>query len=68
MISGHDRTDKRPAWPTDRQAEVLYPGEVSCSYLQQIVVQREETVETIDGMLGGLNLNVPVRHAPEVFK
>ena len=67
----YDRTDKLPAWPTDRQAEVLYPGELSCSYLQQIVVQREETVETIAGMFKGLHLNldsVPVRHAPEVFK
>ena len=64
----HGRTGKLPSWPTDRQAEVLYPGELSCSYLQRIDVQREETAETIHGMLGGLNLDVPVCHAPEVFE
>ena len=64
----HDRRGKEPAWPTDRQAEVLYPGELSCKYLQRIDVQQEETEDKIHGMLGGLRLNVPVRHAPEVFE
>ena len=64
----HDRIDKRPAWPTDRQAEVLYPGELSCDYLQRIDVQMEDVVDMISGALGGLNLSVPVRHAPEVFE
>lgn len=65
-----DRVGKLPAWPTDRQAEVLYPGELSCTHLQRIDVQTEETIDSIYGMLGGLNssLNVPVRYAPEVFK
>lgn len=66
----HDRRDKLPAWPTDRQAEVLYPGELSCTHLQRIDVQMEETIDSIHGMLGGLNLNVsvPVCHTPEVFR
>ena len=64
----HDRKGKKPAWPTDRQAEVLYPGKLSCEYLQRIDVQQEETVDSIHGMLGGLGLDVPVRHAPEVFE
>ena len=64
----HDRRGKEPAWPTDRQAEVLYPGELSCEYLRRIDVQQEETEDSIHGMLGGLGLNVPVRHAPEVFE
>ncbi len=64
----HNRADKQSAWPTDRQAEVLYPGELSCDHLQRIDVQLEETVDTIHGALGGLNLNLPVRHAPEVFQ
>ncbi len=65
----HDRHNKQPDWPTDRQAEVLYPGELSCDHLQRIDVQREETIDTIHGMLGGLNLeHVPVRYAPEVFE
>ena len=64
----HNRRGKEPAWPTDRQAEVLYPGELSCNYLQRIDVQKEETEDSIHGMLGGLGLSVPVRHAPEVFE
>ena len=63
----HDRTDKEDAWPTDRQAEVLYPGEVSCEHLQRIDVQVEQTLETIDGAMGALGTNVPVCYAPEVF-
>ena len=63
----HRRDDKLPAWATDRQAEVLYPGELSCKYLQRIDVQLEEAVDSIHGVLGGLSLNVSVRHAPEVF-
>ena len=64
----HDRIGKEPAWPTDRQAEVLYPGELSCTCLQRIDVQQEETEDLIHGMLGGLGLSVSVRHAPEVFE
>lgn len=64
----HDRTSKLAAWPTDRQAEVLYPGEVSCVNLQRIDVQQERSLETIEGMLGGLGLNIPIRYAPEVFE
>ena len=64
----HDRRGKEPAWPTDRQAEVLYPGELSCTWLQRIDVQREETEDDIHGMLGALGLSVPVRHAPEIFE
>ena len=64
----YDRTDKPEAWPTDRQAEVLYPGELSCDDLQRIDVQMEDSLETIHGILGGLNASVPVCLAPEVFK
>ena len=64
----HDRTGKQANWPTDRQAEVLYPGELPRTYLHRIDVQLGETEETIHGMLAGLDLDVPVRHAPEVFE
>ena len=64
----HTRVDKLDAWPTDRQAEVLYPGELSCDHLQRIYVQLEESLDTIHGVLGGLNVNVPVSLAPEVFE
>ena len=63
----HDRAGKPSDWPTDRQAEVLYPVELPCGYLRRIDVQREEVTETIHSMLAALGLNVPVRHAPEVF-
>ena len=64
----HDRDGKQTTWPTDRQAEVLYPGELSCDYLHRIDVQREDTIDTIHGMLAGLYVTVAVRHAPEVFR
>ena len=64
----HNRVGKQCCWPTDRQAEVLYPGELSCDHLQRIEVQLEETLDTIHGALGGFNLNLAVCHAPEVFQ
>lgn len=64
----YTRTGKQSAWPTDRQAEVLYPGKLSCDHLQRIDVQMEKTVDTIHGMLGALTLEVDVSHAPEIFK
>lgn len=64
----HNRTNKQSAWPTDRQAEVLYPGELSLSYLQRIDVQMVESQDTIHGNLKVFDIDVPVRHAPEVFE
>ncbi len=66
----HDRKDKMAAWPTDRQAEVLYPSELSCDYLQRITVQTEDAVDTIHGIFGGLphSREVPVIHDPEAFR
>ena len=64
----HRRTNKLDAWPTDRQAEVLYPGELSCVNLQRIDVQMEESVDTIHGILSALGKEISVRHAPEVFE
>ena len=64
----HDRSDKRANWPTNRQAEVLYPGELSTDYLQRIDVQLEEKVDTVNAILDVLGMDVPVRYAPEVFR
>ena len=67
----HRRDGKQPNWPTDRQAEVLYPGELPCMFLQRVDVQSEQTVDTITGALAGLGLGadtIAVRHAPEVFE
>ena len=64
----HDRGGKSDCWPTDRQAEVLYPGELSCRHLLRIDVQLAETTDALAGILDGLHLEVPVRRAPEVFQ
>ena len=67
----HRRDGKGPNWPTDRQAEVLYPGELPCTFLHRVDVQAEQTVDTITGALAGLGLGsdtIAVRHAPEVFR
>ena len=63
-----NREGKLDSWPTDRQAEVLYPGEVSWANLQRIDVQLEQSLETIHGAMGALGASVPIRHAPEVFE
>ena len=63
-----NREGKLDAWPTDRQAEVLYLGAVSCAHLQRIDVRLEQSLETIDGAMGVLDARVPIRHAPEVFE
>lgn len=64
----HTREGLQSHFTTDRQAEVLYPGELSIRYLQRIDVQVEAIVDDIEGALGGLGLSVPVRFAPEVFE
>ena len=65
----HGREGKQAAWTTDRQAEVLYPGELSCDYLQRIDVQTAASVDSVHGVLGGLRREgLAVRHAPEVFE
>ena len=66
--SVHGREGKLSAWPTDLQAEVLYPGELSCDHLQRIDVQKEESLDRIYGILAGLSTEVLIRHAPEVFE
>ena len=63
----HNRIGALPAWPTDRQAEVLYPGELSCAHLQRIDVQVEESVDTIHGILSTFDIDTRVCHRPEAF-
>ena len=64
----HKRTKNLDSWPTDRQAEVLYPGKLSCVNLQRIDVQMEESMDTIHGILSALVREISVRHVPEVFE
>ena len=63
---------RSPACPshctTDRQAEVLYPFELSISYLQRIYVQTEEGLDNVEGALGATDIDVPAQLAPEVFQ
>ena len=66
--SVHDRIGTPENWTTERQAEVLYPGMLSCEYLQRIDVQLEESLDRVYGILGGLDLDFDVSHAPEVFR
>jgi hypothetical protein len=66
--SRHTRAGLPDHFTTDRQAEVLYPGEVDVQYLQRIDVQVEEALDDVHGALGALDHRVPVRHAPEVFE
>jgi hypothetical protein len=54
--------------PTDRTAEVLYPGQLALGELQIIYVQVEEALDDIAGALGVLGRNVQTRWAPEVFR
>ena len=65
----HNRDGKQAAWTTDRQAEVLYTGELSCKHLLGIDVQTSDAFESIHGALGSFELEgVKVCLAPEVFK
>lgn len=66
--SQHTRDGKPDHFTTDRQAEVLYPGEIDVEFLQRIDVQAEHALDDVHGVLGGLGHRVPVRHAPEVFE
>jgi hypothetical protein len=67
--SSHHRTATFPdPFPTDRQAEVLYPGELSMDYLTGISVQVESALDDVHGALGAFDMDFPVRLAPEVFE
>lgn len=64
----HSRVGLSRLLTTDRQAEVLYPGELGLARLQRIDVQVDEAVDDIEGALGALGMRLPVRLAPEVFE
>lgn len=57
-------------WTTDRQAEVLYPGQLSLDRLQRIYVREEHHADEISGWFASFFKATPVRVvcAPEVFK
>ncbi|MFJ3377702.1 DarT ssDNA thymidine ADP-ribosyltransferase family protein [Pseudomonas sp. NPDC086112] len=63
------RPDSYPAHlPTCRQAEVLYPKEVSTEYLQQIYVRSESEIDELMGQMAiTSHPNIPIQVAPELF-
>lgn len=55
------RYDEMPShYPTCRQAEVLYPRELSNDYLQRIYVQKEEDTDQTSQIFAGLNCSFEV--------
>jgi hypothetical protein len=54
--------------PTHRQAEVLYPGELSLDHLIRIDAQVETGLDDLNGALGALDCSYETRLAPEVFE
>jgi hypothetical protein len=73
-VASHHRTICRTSenlddhCPTDRWAEVLYPGELSLDHLRKIYVDKEEMVEHVEGILAVVDRNAPVEYQPEVFR
>jgi hypothetical protein len=61
--------DHPAAWPTDRQAEALYPNKLGLDRLQQIYVRDENHIDSVYGMFAGVSSVNPVRIlcSPEVF-
>ncbi|MCX4856653.1 DarT ssDNA thymidine ADP-ribosyltransferase family protein [Streptomyces canus] len=59
-----------PNWTTDRQAEVLYPAQLSLTELQRIYVREEHHADDISGWFASFpkTTPVPVVCAPEVFR
>jgi len=54
--------------PTDYQAEVLYPGELSLDYLQHAYVSEEEHLDAIAGMCGMVTRDpIPCAVAAQYF-
>lgn len=56
-------------FPTCRQAEVLYPGELSTEYLQRVYVATGEDHDDICGQCAGVcHPDIEVHVLPEIFK
>lgn len=64
------RTPNLPAnWTTDRQAEVLYPRELSTKHLLKIYVRNQEDEDSVAGLLGSLGQTaIPLLVAPDLFE
>jgi hypothetical protein len=63
------RSESHPMnWPTDRQAEVLYPGDLALDHLQRIDVQNDLALDDVNGIRGALNIRVPARVEEGTFR
>ncbi|MEX5709572.1 DarT ssDNA thymidine ADP-ribosyltransferase family protein [Parafrankia sp. FMc6] len=63
--------DHNQNWPTDRQAEVLYPGELYLDRLDSIYVSCDEDADEVHAIWAGATpgwTTAPVKVAPEVFQ
>lgn len=56
-----------PNYPTDIQAEVLYPGALSLKYLLKIYVKDSESKSLVDAQLMTLHQQHEVIISPEIF-
>jgi hypothetical protein len=64
------RDSKTPAaFPTCMQAEVLYPGELSSSFLRKVYVACDEDSDEVYGQFAAMGLDqLVVTVSPEVFQ
>ncbi|MGC5288984.1 DarT ssDNA thymidine ADP-ribosyltransferase family protein [Micromonospora sp. DT231] len=72
-ITKRSPSTHQPNWPTDRQAEVLYPRPLGLDSLRTLYVRDGEHVDEIHGMIAGIpdaaNLDrIKIECRPEVFE
>jgi hypothetical protein len=54
--------------PTDRRAEVMYPGQLTLETLNVIYARNEDTLDNLSGAIGALNLSVRTEWRPAAFR
>lgn len=59
---------KQPSQPTDNQAEVLYPGALSCDFLTKVHVQNRENLALIVAQIKVCKCEHSVVISPELFE
>lgn len=62
------RGEQEPHQPTDRQAEVLYPGDLDLAELHTITVGDEETLDTVNAVLSHFPHGAQLVVRPEAFR
>ena len=64
----HNRTYRNSNQPTDPQAEVLYPFELSLEYLKALIVRDELTYEEVFGISSHFPYDPSITIKPEAFE